>query len=261
MNIQNFFSTYFSNKNQNIEDVFNSLIKQTKIEIIYKIFTSTFYSHYTSKLNHFFQNLISKNILFCNLCSNNTSSTYSIKDCIELHNNQGISSAFEILFQFFEDMINTEQLINEKFDTYFKKKILNFKLSKEIAYLFITQIGQLLRLKIYLLFEKYKLELNLNDSLIYLPQNIRQIIYNLNLYELYQDIISKFIIKEIITCIIPFKNLHNQNIINSIIDKFNNHYLIWGYKNITSSDSISTSFSNSFTWKIFHLFFYLSLLF
>jgi hypothetical protein len=131
-------------------------------------------------------------------------------------------------------MINTEQLINEKFDTYFKKKILNFKLSKEIAYLFITQIGQLLRLKIYLLFEKYKLELNLNDSLIYLPQNIRQIIYNLNLYELYQDIISKFIIKEIISCIIPFKNLHNQNIINSIIDKFNNHYLIWGYKNITS---------------------------
>jgi arginine/lysine/ornithine decarboxylase len=68
----------------------------------------------------------------------------------------------------------------EKFDTYFKKKILNFKLSKEIAYLFITQIGQLLKLKIYLLFEKYKLELNLNDSLIYLPQNIRQIIYNLN---------------------------------------------------------------------------------
>ena len=250
MNIQNFFSTYFSNKNQNIEDVFNSLIKQTKIEIIYKIFTSTFYSHYTSKLNHFFQNLISKNILFCNLCSNNTSSTYSIKDCIELHNNQGISSAFEILFQFFEDMINTEQLINEKFDTYFKKKILNFKLSKEIAYLFITQIGQLLRLKIYLLFEKYKLELNLNDSLIYLPQNIRQIIYNLNLYELYQDIISKFIIKEIITCIIPFKNLHNQNIINSIIDKFNNHYLIWGYKNITSSDSISTTFSNSFIINI-----------
>jgi hypothetical protein len=95
-------------------------------------------------------------------------------------------------------MINTEQLINEKFDTYFKRKISNFKLSKEISYLFITQIGQLLRLKIYLLFEKYKLELNLNDSLIYLPQNIKQIIYNLNLYELYQDIISKFIIKEII---------------------------------------------------------------
>ena len=47
MNIQNFFSTYFSNKNQNIEEVFISLIKQTKIEIIYKIFTSTFYSHYT----------------------------------------------------------------------------------------------------------------------------------------------------------------------------------------------------------------------
>ena len=64
MNIQNFFSTYFSNKNQNIEDIFISLIKQTKIEIIYKIFTSTFYNHYMSKLNHFFQNLISKNILF-----------------------------------------------------------------------------------------------------------------------------------------------------------------------------------------------------
>ena len=156
MNIQNFFSTYFSNKNQNIEDIFNSLIKQTKIEIIYKIFTGTFYNHYTSKLNHFFQNLISKNILFCNLCSNNPSSSYSVKDCIELHNTQGISSSFEILFQFFEDMINTEQLINEKFDTYFKKKILNFKLSKEIAYLFITQIGQLLKLKIYLLYYKVK---------------------------------------------------------------------------------------------------------
>jgi anaphase-promoting complex subunit 2 len=245
MNIQNFFSTYFSNHNQNIEDTFISLIKQTKIEIIYKIFTNTFYNYYMAKLNYFFQNLISKNILFCNLCQNNPSSSYSVKECIELHNNQGISSSFEILFQFFEDMINTEQLINEKFDTYFKKKILNFKLSKEIAYLFITQIGQLLKLKMYLLFEKYKLELNLNDSLIYLPQNIRQIIFNLNLYELYQDIISKFIIKEIITSIIPYKNIHNQNIINNIIDKFNNHYLIWGYKNITNSDTSSKSLSNS----------------
>ena len=245
MNIQNFFSTYFSNKNQNIEDIFISLIKQTKIEIIYKIFTDTFYNYYMSKLNHFFQKLISQNILFCNLCSNNTNSSYSIKDCIELHNFQGISSSFELLFQFFEDMINTEQLINEKFDTYFKKKISNFKLSKEIAYLFITQIAQLLRLKIYLLFEKYKIELNLNDSLIYLPQNIKQIIHNLNLYELYQDIISKFIIKEIITNIVPFKNIHNQNIINSIIDKFNNHYLKWGYKNIISSDNISSSISMS----------------
>lgn len=56
MNIQNFFSTYFSNKNQIIEDIFISLIKQTKIEIIYKIFTDTFYNYYTAKLNHFFQN-------------------------------------------------------------------------------------------------------------------------------------------------------------------------------------------------------------
>ena len=244
MNIQNFFSTYFSNKNQIIEDIFISLIKQTKIEIIYKIFTDTFYNYYTTKLNHFFQKLNSQNVLFCNLCSNNTSSSYSIKECIEMHNIQGISSSFELLFQFFEDMINTEQLINEKFDTYFKKKISNFKLSKEVAYLFITQIGQLLRLKIYLLFEKYKVELNLNDSLIYLPQNIKQIIQNLNLYELYQDIISKFIIKEINISIIPFKNIHNQNIINNIIDKFNNHYLKWGYKNIISPENISSSNSS-----------------
>ena len=241
MNIQNFFSTYFSNKNQNIEDIFISLIKQTKIEIIYKIFKDSFYNYYTAKLNHFFQKLSSQNILFCHLCGNNTSSNYSVKDCIEMHNSQGISSSFELLFQFFEDMINTEQLINEKFDTYFKKKISNFKLSKEISYQFITQIGQLLRLKLYLLFEKYKIELNLNDSLIYLPQNIKQIIHNLNLYELYQDIISKFIIKEINSSIIPFKNNHNQNIINSIIDKFNNHYLKWGYKNIISSDNILSS--------------------
>ena len=244
MNIQNFFSTYFSNKNQNIEDIFISLIKQTKIEIIYKIFTDSFYNYYMTKLNHFFQKLSSQNILFCNLCSNNTSSNYSVKDCIEMHNAQGISSSFELLSQFFEDMINTEQLINEKFDTYFKKKISNFKLSKEIAYLFITQIGQLLRLKLYLLFEKYKIELNLNDSLIYLPQNIKQIIHNLNLYDLYQDIISKFIIKEINSSIIPFKNIHNQNIINSIIDKFNNHYLKWGYKNIISSENILSSNSS-----------------
>ena len=237
MNIQNFFSTYFSNKNQNIEDIFISLIKQTKIEIIYKIFTDSFYNYYMAKLNHFFQKLSSQNILFCHLCSNNTSSNYSVKDCIELHNIQGISSSFELLFQFFEDMINTEQLINEKFYTYFKKKISNFKLSKEISYLFITQIGQLLRLKLYLLFEKYKIELNLNDSLIYLPQNIKQIIHNLNLYELYKDIISKFIIKEINSSIIPFKNIHNQNIINSIIDKFYNHYLKWGYKNIISVEN------------------------
>ena len=241
MNIQNFFSTYFSNKNQNIEDIFISLIKQTKIEIIYKIFTDSFYNYFMTKLNHFFQKLSSQNILFCHLCTNNTSINYSVKDCIEMHNSQGISSAFELLFQFFEDMINTEQLINEKFDTYFKKKISNFKLSKEIAYLFITQIGQLLRLKIYLLFEKYKIELNLNDSLIYLSQNIKQIIHNLNLYELYQDIISKFIIKEIDSSIIPFKSNHSQNIINSIIDKFNNHYLKWGYKNIISSDNILSS--------------------
>ena len=241
MNIQNFFSTYFSNKNQNIEDIFISLIKQTKIEIIYKIFKDSFYNYYTAKLNHFFQKLSSQNILFCHLCGNNTSSNYSVKDCIEMHNSQGISSSFELLFQFFEDMINTEQLINEKFDTYFKKKISNFKLSKEISYQFITQIGQILRLKLYLLFEKYKIELNLNDSLIYLPQNIKQIIHNLNLYELYQDIISKFIIKEINSSIIPFKNNHNQNIINSIIDKFNNHYLKWGYKNIISSDNILSS--------------------
>ena len=249
MNIQNFFSTYFSNKSQNIEDIFISLIKQTKIEIIYKIFTDSFYNYYMSKLNQFFQKTSSQNILFCHLCINNSSSEYSVKECIELHNTQGISSSFEILFQFFEDMINTEQLINEKFDTYFKKKISNFKLSKEISYLFITQIGQLLRLKIYLLFEKYKIELNLNDSLIYLPQNIKQIIHNLNLYELYQDIIYKFIIKEINSSIIPFKNIHNQNIINSIIDKFNNHYLKWGYKNIISSDNISSS-SNSFLTNI-----------
>ena len=241
MNIQNFFSTYFANKSQNIEDIFISLIKQTKIEIIYKIFTDTFYNYYMAKLNVFFQKISTQNILYCNLCSNNTSSSYSVKDCIEVHNIQGISSSFELLFQFFEDMINTEQLINEKFDTYFKKKISNFKLSKEIAYLFITQIGQLLRLKMYLLFEKYKMELNINDSLIYLPQNIKQIIHNLNLYELYQDIISKFIIKEINASIIPFKNTHNQNIINNIIDKFNNHYLKWGYKNIISSDNISSS--------------------
>ena len=244
MNIQNFFSTYFSNKNQNIEDIFISLIKQTKIEIIYKIFTDSFYHYYMAKLNHFFQKLSSQNILFCHLCANNTSSSYSVKDCIEIHNTQGISSSFELLFQFFEDMINTEQLINEKFDTYFKKKISNFKLSKEIAYLFITHIGQLLRLKLYLLFEKYKIELNLNDSLIYLPQSIKQIIYNLNLYELYQDIISKFIIKEIDSSIIPFKSNHNQNIINSIIDKFNNHYLKWGYKNIISSENILSSNSS-----------------
>ena len=243
MNIQNFFSTYFSNKNQNIEDIFISLIKQTKIEIIYKIFTDTFYNYYMAKLNHFFQKISSQNILFCHLCLNNTNSNYSVKECIELHNAQNISSSFELLFQFFEDMINTEQLINEKFDTFFKKKISNFKLSKEIAYLFITQISQLLRLKIYLLFEKYKIELNLNDSLIYLPQNIKQIIHNLNLYELYQDIISKFIIREIDSNIIPFKNAHNQNIINSIIDKFNNHYLKWGYKNIISSDNITSSIS------------------
>ena len=249
MNIQNFFNTYFSKKNQNIEDIFISLIKQTKIEIIYKIFTDTFYNYYMSKLNQFFQKISSQNILFCHLCLNNGSSEYSVKECIELHNTQGVSSSFELLFQFFEDMINTEQLINEKFDTYFKKKISNFKLSKEISYLFITQIGQLLRLKIYLLFEKYKIELNLNDSLIYLPQNIKQIIHNLNLYELYKDIISKFIIKEINSNIFPFKNIHNQNIINSIIDKFNNHYLKWGYKNIISSDKISSS-SDSFITNI-----------
>ena len=249
MNIQNFFNTYFSKKSQNIEDIFISLIKQTKIEIIYKIFTDTFYNYYMSKLNQFFQKISSQNILFCHLCLNNGSSEYSVKECIELHNTQGVSSSFELLFQFFEDMINTEQLINEKFDTYFKKKISNFKLSKEISYLFITQIGQLLRLKIYLLFEKYKIELNLNDSLIYLPQNIKQIIHNLNLYELYKDIISKFIIKEINSNIFPFKNIHNQNIINSIIDKFNNHYLKWGYKNIISSDKISSS-SDSFITNI-----------
>ena len=237
MNIQNFFSTYFSNKNQNIEDIFISLIKQTKIEIIYKIFTDSFYNYYMAKLNHFFQKLSSQNVLFCHLCLNNTSSNYSVKDCIEFHNAQEISSSFELLFQFFEDMINTEQLINEKFYTYFKKKISNFKLSKEITYLFITQIGQLLKLKLYILFVKYKIELNLNDSLIYLPQNIKQIIHNLNLYELYKDIISKFIIKEINSSIIPFKNIHNQNIINSIIDKFYNHYLKWGYKNIISIEN------------------------
>ena len=90
------------------------------------------------------------------------------------------------------------------------------------------------------------MELNLNDSLIYLTQNIKQIIHNLNLYELYQDIISKFIIREIDSNIIPFKNAHNQNIINSIIDKFNNHYLKWGYKNIISSDNISSSMSTQF---------------
>ena len=122
MNIQNFFSTYFSNKNQNIEDIFISLIKQTKIEIIYKIFTDTFYNYYMAKLNHFFQKISSQNILFCHLCLNNTNSNYSVKECIELHNAQNISSSFELLFQFFEDMINTEQLINEKFDTFFKKK-------------------------------------------------------------------------------------------------------------------------------------------
>jgi hypothetical protein len=49
-----------------------------------------------------------------------------------MHNSQGISSSFELLFQFFEDMINTEQLINEKFDTYFKKKYQTLSYQKKL---------------------------------------------------------------------------------------------------------------------------------
>ena len=232
MNIHNFFTTYFTNKNQCIEDLFSSLTKQTKIEIIYKIFNDSFRNFYINELNHFFQNFQNKNVLFCNLCQNNTNPNYNPKDCIKMHNIQLINSSFELLFQFFEDMINVEQLINEKFNVYYKKKISNFKLSKEISYLFITKISQLLKLKIFLLFEKYKLELNLNDSLIYLSQNIKQVIKNLNLYDIYKDIISKFIINEIYNNITPYKTIHNTNIINTIIDKFNEHYLEWGYINI-----------------------------
>ena len=52
-----FFSSYFSNKNQNIEEILPRFIQETKSKFVYKIYIETFINYYTQKLNQFFQNI------------------------------------------------------------------------------------------------------------------------------------------------------------------------------------------------------------
>ena len=231
MNIQMFFSSYFSNKNQNIEEILPRFIQETKSEFVYKIYTETFINYYTQKLNQFFQNITQQKVLYCKKCLNNAS--INLKECISLHNINNIAFSFDSLFQYFEEIIKTELFISQKFKIYLKKELNDFSLSQEIAFHFLSHITKLIKLRLFILLEKFKSEKNINDPNIVISINIKLILKNLKLFEIYQDSLSKFIKEEIKNNLEPYLTIHNKQIIHEMIKIFENYYLEWSYLNDT----------------------------
>ena len=236
-----FFSSYFSNKNQNIEEILLRFIQETKSEFVYKIYTETFINYYIQKLNQFFQNIIQQKELYCIKCSNNPN--INLKECISLHNINNIAFSFDSLFQYFEEIIKTELFISQKFKVYLKKELNDFSLSQEIAFHFLSYITKLIKLRLFILLEKFKSEKNINDPNIIISINIKLILKNLKLFEIYQDSLSKFIKEEIKFNLEPYSQIHNKQIIHEMIKLFENYYLEWSFLNDTLNTEKASSTS------------------
>ena len=230
MKTSTIFTSFFQNKSQNIEENIKLISKDINFPILFKIYQKSFISHYSSQLNIYFQNIISQNILYCQYCVNNIN--FPLKKCIENHNISNLIFSFDSFFQFFEDVINTEQIINQKFK-HLNLAIKDFSLSQELSYSYVSQISSLIKLRLYVLIEKFKKEKNLNDINIIISSNIKLILKNLKLYDIYQNILKNFIIDEININLNPYISIHNRSIIREMIDLFNNYYLEWAYLNDT----------------------------
>ena len=230
MKTSTIFTSFFQNKSQNIEENIKLISKDINFPILFKIYQKSFISYYSSQLNIYFQNIISQNILYCQYCVNNIN--FPLKKCIENHNISNLIFSFDSFFQFFEDVINTEQIINQKFKQ-FNLAIKDFSLSQELSYSYVSQISSLIKLRLYVLIEKFKKEKILNDINIIISSNIKLILKNLKLYDIYQNILKNFIIDEININLNPYISIHNRSIIREMIDLFNNYYLEWAYLNDT----------------------------
>ena len=230
MKTSTIFTSFFQNKSQNIEENIKLISKDINFPILFKIYQKSFISYYSSQLNIYFQNIISQNILYCQYCVNNIN--FPLKKCIENHNISNLIFSFDSFFQFFEDVINTEQIINQKFK-HLNLAIKDFSLSQELSYSYVSQISSLIKLRLYVLIEKFKKEKNLNDINIIISSNIKLILKNLKLYDIYQNILKNFIIDEININLNPYISIHNRSIIREMIDLFNNYYLEWAYLNDT----------------------------
>lgn len=243
MNAQLFFGSYLTNNNINLEENLVSLCSNYESDLIYKIFEESFTSYYIPHLNQFFNNLISSKIIYCEQCINNQ--TINISNCISNHNIANIAISFDSLFQILEDMLIKEQNFHSKFEKNFSlnnNEHINFYLCRQIASRFITKISALMRLRLFILLEKFKSEKNINDPNIVIPQNIKQIIKSLLLTEVYQNIIASFIKEEIDFNLSFYVTSHTEQIVPSLIEMLSQYYLEWSFLNneidINSSNEI-----------------------
>ena len=243
MNVKNFLLSYYANKGVSLDDTFTTVIKNYRISLVYAIYQETFTSYYISQLNSFFNNIIHSKILYCEQCINNYQ--INLSTCINGHNVSNIAISFDSLFQFFEEMLIKEKTLNAKFEHMKAIKINpNYYLSRKISSHFITNISSLMKLRLFILLEKFKAEKNINDPNIIIPQNIKQIIKSLLLGEVYKNIISSFIKTEIDLNLSYYISSHTSQIVPDLIKMFSNYYLEWSFLN-NEIDPISLSLIDS----------------
>ena len=157
MNVKNFLLSYYANKGVSLDDTFTTVIKNYRISLVYAIYEETFTSYYISQLNSFFNNIIHSKILYCEQCINNYQ--INLSTCINGHNVSNIAISFDSLFQFFEEMLIKEKTLNAKFEHMKAIKINpNYYLSRKISSHFITNISSLMKLRLFILLEKFSID-------------------------------------------------------------------------------------------------------
>ncbi|MCQ2817290.1 MAG: hypothetical protein MJ252_08505 [archaeon] len=108
----------------------------------------------------------------------------------------------------------------------------DYSLTKEIVLKNIINITNLIKIRLFVLLEKFKSEKNINDPNLIISRNVKLILKELNLFILYQNIIEEFINEEIDLSLKIYEDINDKQILNDLLNVFSNYYLEWLYSNI-----------------------------